>query len=123
MLPLEKDPLAPGEEIKTHKIEPAKKTWFFERPDGSIISAKAIEAHQILKKQNVYLRDFKLVGCSDGLTFQKAVSEAQRLFKQTKDIAQAQEVIRQGERDEIEKARGNMELPPDPTAVITKRSP
>jgi hypothetical protein len=87
------------------------------------VGCQAIEAHQILKKQNVYLRDFKLLGCSDGSIFQRAIAESQKVLKETKDIEKAQAIVRQGEQDELEKARGNMELPPDPTSVVTKRSP
>lgn len=123
MLPAEKDPIAPGDVAKPNKVEPAKKTWFFQRTNGSIIGCQAIEAWQILLKQNVYLRDFRLIGCSDGSTFQRAINEAHKVFRETKDIEKSQEIIRQGELDEIEKARGNMELPPNPTAVTTKKSP
>jgi hypothetical protein len=123
MLPIEKDELAPSGVVKTNKVEPSRKTWFFERPDGSIFGCQQVEAWQTLLKHNAHTRDFKFIGCSDGMTFQRAVLESQKVFKETGDFAKAQEVLRQGERDEIEKARGNLEYPPDPTVVTTKRSP
>lgn len=123
MLPAEKDPIAPSESVKPNKTEPAKKTWFFQRPNGSIIGCQQVEAWQILQKQNNYLRDFRLIGCSDGSVFQQAVIEAHRVFRETKDFERSQAVIRQGELNEIERARGNMELPANPTIVQTKRAP
>lgn len=123
MLPQEKDELAPGESVKPNKVEPARKTWFFQRPDGSIFGCQAVEAFQVLSKKNNYLRDFKLIGCSDGTVFQKAIADAQKVFRETKDLAQAQAIIRQGEAEEIERARGHMELPPDPSKIVTRQSP
>lgn len=122
MLPAEKDPLAPGESVKPNKVEPARKTWFFQRATGEIFGTKEVEAGQLLRQDNVLTRSLRLVGCSDGTTFQKAVAESQRIFNETKDLAEAQKVLRQGELDEIEKARGNMEQPRDLSGVITKKS-
>lgn len=108
--------IAPSNQSKVNKLEPAQKTWFFERPDGSTFAAHANEAFQILKNKhsNVAYRDLKFIGCSSGEKFREAVKSAQDLFRKTRDLAQAQEMIRQGELDELESARGNKELPPNP---------
>jgi hypothetical protein len=113
----EKDPLAPGDDTKVHKLEPATKTWFFQRPDGSTFAARASEAWQLLKRNSNYQKDLKLIGCSDGSTFADAVRRSQEHFRATKNIKEAQAIIREGEALELEKARGNMELPQDPSRV------
>lgn len=117
MLPKEKDPIAPGEKITPHKAEPAQRTWFFERPNGSIFACHAVEAYHLLRKTSEYQKHLKLIGCSDGSVFAQAVIDSHRVFGETKDFAQAQAILRKGEADEIERARGNMTLPPDPSRV------
>lgn len=117
MLPIEKDKLAPGETPKPNKVEPARKTWFFQKPNGEIFSCHQNEAWQLLQKTSVYQRDLKMIGCSDGMIFQKAVHDAHKVFQETKDLEKAQEILRAGELAEIEAARGNLERPQDPSRV------
>lgn len=121
MIPLEKDKMAPGDTPKPNKVEPAHKTWFFQRADGSIFGVKAVEAWNILQRRtSAHLQGLKMIGVSDGTVFQKAVSDAHSVYTATKDLEQAQSIIRQGEKDEIERARGHLENPPDPTSVTFK---
>jgi hypothetical protein len=123
MLPTEKDELAPSEQTKIHRLEKPRKTWFFERHDGSIVAVGNDEAFFILKGNNNYHRTMKMIGCSDGVTFHNAVVESHNIFRTTQDIKLAQEKLREGERAEIEKARGNMERPIDPQFAGTRKSP
>lgn len=122
MLPTEKDPIAPGDNIKPHKLEPAQMTWFFERPDKTIFGCHAVEAWQLLQKTSSYQKNLRLIGCSDGSVFAQAVRDSHKVFNETKDFSRAQALLRKGEADEIERARGNMKLPPDPSRVIHGKS-
>ncbi len=80
------------EQVKALDLSPAmkarestpKKTWFFERGDGKLIICEEREAWDIVNNRSEWKRhDFKLVGVSDGTTFQRIVKEsianAQRL--------------------------------------------
>ncbi len=54
-----------------------KKTWFFERGDGVIFPCEEREAWDIVYNQSSWKRrDFKLVGVSDGTTYNKVSREA-----------------------------------------------
>jgi hypothetical protein len=117
MLPKEKDEIAPGDTPKPNKLEPAQWTWFFQRPNGEIFACHAVEAYHLLRKTSEYQRHLKLVGSSDGSVFAQAVQDSHRVFRETNDVEQAKALIRKGEADEIERARGNMKLPPDPSRV------
>ena len=101
--------------MKPNKIEPPQKTYFYERRDGSIISAHAKEAWNLHKQ-------FKQVGVSDGTAFYKAVQEAHNLFN-TRGIEEAQERLRQGEKEEIEVARGHLEMPQNPDTIYPNGRP
>lgn len=98
----------------TGKVEQAQKTFFFEREDGTIIHCGATEAWTIWSGRNQVLgrrpERFKLVGTSDGRTFQKAVEEAQKLMR-TVGLTEAQERIRKGEQEELAIARTHIEAP------------
>lgn len=54
-----------------------KKTWFFERMgDGKIFACEEMEAWQICYNKSTWKRrDFRLVGSSDGTTYNKIVKE------------------------------------------------
>lgn len=121
MLPTEKDPIAPGDTTKPNKIEPAQRTWFFQRENGEIFACHAVEAYNLTRKTSEYQKRLKLIGCSDGAIFQQAVRDSHRVFAETKDVAQAQAVLRKGEQDELEVARGNIIQPPDPSRVQFNR--
>lgn len=56
----------------------AKKTWFFERGvDGMIFPCEEREAWDIVNNRSEWKRrDFKLVGVSDGTTYQRIVKES-----------------------------------------------
>lgn len=90
------------------QLEPPQKTFFYERPNGTIIHVGEAEAWEI--ECNRSKNFFKQLGVSDGTTFQKAVIEAQELLA-TKGLGFAQERIRKGEQEELEAARGHFERP------------
>lgn len=79
-----------AEEIKNRDLTPAavarwsapKKTWFFERGDGTIIFAEEAEAWDIVHNRSEWKRhDFKLIGVSDGTTYQKLAKESMAAAK------------------------------------------
>lgn len=85
----------------------AGKTFFYEKPDGTIIATEAIEAWAIHKAKK-----FKQVGVSSGEKYTLAMEEAGRIFK-TDGLKASQERIRKGFEEELEVARGHYEVPPD----------
>jgi hypothetical protein len=95
---------------------PLHTTFFYEQSNGRIIVVEEQEASLIHRK-------FKQVGVSDGLVFQKAMQEAKRVQRETGDLLKAQEILRQGERDELEAARGHFQLPRDYSRVDGKNNP
>ena len=57
------------------KISP-QKTWFFERGDGKIFATGESEAHEILRNRTNWMRrDFKMIGVSDGKTYDRMIKE------------------------------------------------
>lgn len=52
------------------------KTWFFERGDGKIFATSEEEANEILRNRTNWMRrDFKMVGVSDGKTYDRIIKE------------------------------------------------
>lgn len=99
-------------------ISTTKKTinqvFFFERNDGEVIAVEENEAWSLYTRRPQILGstkriEFKLVGVGDGNVFREALGRAQ-LAGQT-DIKKAQEIIRQGQKDELEACRGRI-IPP-----------
>lgn len=73
------------EDFKSNDLSPAqvaqattpKKTWFFERSDGMIFPAEEKEAWDIINNRSEWKRrDFKLLGVSDGRTYQKITKQS-----------------------------------------------
>jgi hypothetical protein len=57
------------------KLTP-EKTWFFERGDGKIFATGEDEAHEILRNRTNWMRrDFKMLGVSDGKTYDRMIKE------------------------------------------------
>lgn len=112
--------------IKTNRIEEAKKTYFFERHDGSIIHVQESEAHQMLKNRQTIVGQYvpppKLIGVGNGVIFQKAVLEAHALHQEGR-TEEALARLRQGEKDELEAARGHIERPRNFDAIDQYRRP
>lgn len=99
------------------KIENAERIYFFQRHDDSVIFAQGREAWNLYVRRpqvlGQYMPKFKFLGSSDGTTYQQAVREAHEIYTTTQDLKKAQERLRQGEKEELEKAKGNMIPPPN----------
>ena len=93
-----------------------KTTFFYEQPSGRIVVVEEEEASLIHRK-------FKQVGVSDGLIFAKAMQEANKLQRETGDLGKAQEILRQGEKDELAAARGHFQRPRDFSRTDSKNNP
>lgn len=108
------------------KREQPERIYFFERENGSIIFAKENEAHRIYRKRNQVIGQererIKFLGSSDGQLFYKAVEESKVIF-QEKGLEAAQERIRQGEKEELEVARGQMIYPRNMDVVDRGHNP
>lgn len=86
------------------QVEPARKTYFYERHDGSIVSCNDEGSAATMH------RKFKQLGVSDGTKFRQAVIESHQLFRAgDKDGARAR--LLKGEQEELEAARGHFETP------------
>lgn len=106
-------PLVAG--ISTSK-KVINQVFFFERSDGQVICVEEGEAWNLYtRRQQVLGRnkrlDFKLIGTGNGDVFRLALFEAQKVGQT--DIAKAQEIIRQGQKDELEACRGRIIAPRD----------
>lgn len=116
----------PSGPIKNNHNEGPQKTFFFERSDGSIVAMHEVEAWNLLKyRQQVvgrYVQPPKLIGVSNGHKFWEAVTEAHKLNAVGK-IEEALERIRQGEKEELEVARGHIEMPRNFDAIDQHRNP
>lgn len=73
------------EQIKSQDLSSAemerarqpKKTWFFERGDGMVFACEEREAWDVCYNKSTWKRrDFKLLGTSDGTTYNRIVSES-----------------------------------------------
>lgn len=99
--------------MKINKLEQPQKTFFFERHDGSIIAAGEQEASTLYYKKNQVIGyDFpkpKLIGVSDGKLMYLAVKEAHEIFRTDQNAAM--ERLRKGHDEELEVARGHIEVP------------
>lgn len=118
---------APGEKVTLNTIEPPQKTFFFERPDGSIVPTNEREAWDLIKTGpkiiGQRLLPYKLVGVSDGTKFHQAVMEAHQMFKEGKPMNEIQARMKQGEAEEFELAKGKIEMPRDFDVIDKNRNP
>ena len=83
----------------------AQKTYFYERPNGSIFDCRAREAESAHKK-------FKQIGVSDGTHAAKIIADLQKNYKGL-TIKKIQEEMRRAWNEELEVARGHFEHPPN----------
>lgn len=90
------------------KIEPPKKTFFFQRYDGSIFFTGEEEAWAIYRGRNQTVGQRnpipKLIGTSDGKITMQAIIEAKDIF-QKEGLTKAQEHIRIAQAKELEIAK------------------
>lgn len=98
--------------MQANQIEAPRKTFWFERHNGTVFCVHEEEAWRIISNRNqAYLRHQapKLIGVSDGTLFWKAVMDAHDLVKT--DPEKAKERIRQGQQEELESGRGKIIMP------------
>lgn len=99
-----------AEDVKAQDLSPAmmaresapKKTWFFERGDGMIFACEEREAWDLVNNRSEWKRrDFKIVGVSDGTTYQKVVRESIAQAKVLEpEISRLKEELKRYERAE-----------------------
>ena len=92
-----------GVPLKIGQIPKLESMYFYERPDGSFIRLSEQDAARVHKK-------FKFIGMSDGTVYYNKLKELQSGF-QNLTFPEIQEAMRQAERDEVERARGNLKAP------------
>lgn len=99
--------------MKANQLERPQKTFFFEREDGSRFFVGEREAWAVFKNHNQIIGQprarTKLVGVSNGMKFHNAVAEAHQMYLTDPEGAKAR--IKQGEEEEWEAAKGNIEHP------------
>ena len=119
--------VGPGNKVTPNAVEPAQDTYFFERPDGSIIPTTEREAWDIMKNRQRIVGQrtvpFKLIGVSDGTKFRQAVLETHDMFKEGKPMTEIQARLRLGEQEELAAARGNIRPPRNWDTIDKNRQP
>jgi len=104
----------------------AVRTYFFQREDGSIITADDASAWSIYSGKNQVIGPVtarpKYVGQTDGVLYFKAIMEAQKMFKE-RGLEASQEIMRQAERDSFEEAKKNTTPPRNMDAVDRNGNP
>lgn len=107
-------------------VLPAQRVYFFEKSNGDTFFADEFSAWRIIKGKNqiVGLQTIipKYLGMSDGTIYQQYQAEAKKIFAE-KGLEAAQTHLREGEKKELEKARGNMAMPRNPEIVDLKGNP
>ena len=83
----------------------AQKTYFYERPNGSMFECRGREAEAAHKK-------FKQIGVSDGTHAAKIIADLQKNYKKL-PMAKIQAEMRRAWAEELEIARGHFENPPN----------
>jgi len=100
--------------IKANKVETNQQTYFFQREDGTTFHTNLKEAWTIYAGRAQKLGERavrpKFIGSSDGSIFRKAVIEAHRIMDE-KGIEEAQKILKEAEKQELEKARTNTRPP------------
>lgn len=122
---------AEKEELKAADLSPAlveretkaKKTWFFERGDGKIIACEEKEAWQITYNRSTWKRrDFRILGTSDGTTYQRIVKasmgEAYELAPQIE--AKKKELLRYQKAEEDLLLNEVVDMEGDPSDTINE---
>lgn len=92
----------------------AVRTYFFQREDGSIITADDASAWSIYSGKNQVIGEVrsrpKYIGQTDGSSYYKAVLEAQKVLK-TLGVTASQDMLRQALIDSFEESKKNT-IPP-----------
>lgn len=96
------------------------RTYFFQRGDGSIISASDNDAWSIYSGKNQTMGEVKIrpkyIGQTDGVLYYNAVVEAQKVFKE-KGLEYSRDIMLEAERASFEEAKKNPTPPRNFDAV------
>lgn len=124
------EPLPKRPKINTNSVwgKPRPmRTYFFEREDGSIITADAPSAWSIYSGKNQVIGEVKprpkYIGQTDGMSYYKSVLECQKVFKETGDLEKSQELLRQALTDSAEEAKKNTQPPQNYDAIDRNGNP
>lgn len=91
------------EMVAVHQLEPAKKTFFYEKPSGEIFACGEQEAA-------LFGKNYRQIGVSDGATFRTYMRKAG--FKgDVLEREKAQLLLKEAFDAELEVARGHFERP------------
>ncbi len=108
--------LEPQNFVNDLRVEPAQKTYFYERENGSVIAVNAKEAWEIEQKCLRRLLQMKQFGVSDGKIMQQAIIDSKQVLK-TQGLEAAQAKIREAFVLEQAAAKGHFERPPNADVV------
>lgn len=95
---------SPSYSFSLKDVKGPEKTFFFERPNGTTFACSTEEEACIIYQQ----KWFKFIGQSDGAIFHAALID---LSTRTPAVEEAQRVLREAEKKELEVARLN-KVPP-----------
>lgn len=95
---------SPSYSFSLKDVKGPEKTFFFERPNGTTFACATEEEAWLIYNK----KWFKFVGQSDGVGFYNALVD---LSKRTPSVEEAQKVMREAEKTELEVARLN-KVPP-----------
>lgn len=100
--------------VRPNKIEEARKTFWFQRFDGSVFCTYEEEAWKILngriKRLGPVTMPPRLVGVSDGTIYRDAVVAAHKFHSEGK-MEEAQQSLREGYNKEYESGLGKLVMP------------
>lgn len=89
--------------VAVHQLEPAQKTFFYEKPDGNIIACHETEAA-------LFGKNYRMIGVSDGRAFREVLRQAG--FKgDVLPADKAKEILAAAFAAELNVARGNFVKP------------
>lgn len=77
------------------EVMPPQNTWFFTDSTGRIFSANEEEAFKLLTNTNRWRRqDIRMIGMSDGRTYQKVISESKSKTRELSDkVAEKKQLL------------------------------
>lgn len=100
----------------SHKDYKVQKAFWFERPDGSTFALEESAASEMYRGRQQIIGQStqkpKFIGMSDGTKLATALREAREIEK-TEGFEAAKRRIEQGHAEELESAKGNMQIPRD----------
>lgn len=90
--------------VKLNQLEPARKTFFYEKPDGEVFACYEHEAA-------LFGKFHKLLGVSDGKTYRDYVRNSGVKRGEMISIEKAREILKGAFEAEFQAAKGKFERP------------